>query len=194
MLPRLHPNKLVSGWITATLAASVIAAIDGGWLASWAAFAPARIWRGELWRLVTWAVIERGAFSLLLTCACIYKFGGELAALWGERRLRRFMLEVLGVAAAVALLLALVSDDASGIRRLGGWAVCDVLTIAWARQFSDRSLLLYGLVQLSGRRLITVTIVITCVYAVFSGPLTMGLELAACGAALWYPSARLRRI
>jgi membrane associated rhomboid family serine protease len=194
MLPRLHPNKLVSGWITMTLAASVIAAIDGGWLASWAAFAPARIWRGELWRLVTWAVVERGAFNLLLTCACIYKFGGELVALWGERRLRRFLLEVLGLAAAVALLVALVSDDASHVRRLGGWAVCDVLTIAWARQFSDRSLLLYGLVQMSGRRLITVTIAITCVYAVFSGPLTMALELAACGAALWYPSARLRRI
>jgi membrane associated rhomboid family serine protease len=194
MLPRLHASKLVSAWITVTLAASVIAAIDGGWLAGWAAFAPPRIWRGEVWRLATWIVVERGAVSLLVTCASIYKFGGELAGLWGDRRLRRFMIEVLGAAAAAALLLALLSADAWQVRRLGGWAVCDVLTIAWARQFPDRELLLYGLVRLNGRQLITATVAITCVFAIFRGPLAMGLELAACAATIWYPSARLRRI
>ncbi|SRR5213078_1262004 len=193
MLPRWSSSKLVSTWITVTLAASIVATLDGGWLAGWAAFAPSRIWRGELWRLATWVVIEPGPLSLVLTCACIYKFGGELAVRWGDRRLRRFMAEVLGAAAVAASLLALVSDDAWHMQRVGGWAVMDALVIAWARQYPDATLVLYGLLHLHGRRLILVTIGVTGLFALFVGPFAMALDLLACAAALWYPSARLAR-
>jgi hypothetical protein len=193
MLPRLSSSKLVSTWIWATLAASIVGAVDGGWLARLAALAPSRIWRGELWRLVTWVFVERGALCLVLTCGCIYKLGGELAPRWGDRRLRRFLLEVLGGAALATSLLALLSADAWHLYRVGGWAVCDVLVIAWARQYPDATLALYGVVHLSGSRLITTTIGITIVFAIFRGPLTMAPELFACAAAYSYPSARLAR-
>jgi membrane associated rhomboid family serine protease len=193
MLPRLHTSKLVSGWIWATLAASIIAAVDGGWLHGWAALAPSRIWRGELWRIVTWALIEGGAWNLCVVCACIYKFGGELAGFWGDRRLRRFMLEVIAGAAVITALAAMVSDDIWYLRRVGGWAVDDALVIAWARQFPDRTLQLYGTVRLHGRQLIAVTIAVTAVYALFRGPLAMLPELVVCAAVYWYPGAWLAR-
>jgi hypothetical protein len=193
MLPRLGSSKLVSAWITVTLAASIIAAVDGGWLAGWVALAPSRIWRGEVWRLATWVFVERGALGLALTCASIYKFGGELAPRWGGRRLRRFMIEVIGGAAVVTTLLALISDDAWHMHRLGGWAVGDALVIAWARQYPDSTLVLFGLLRLHGRNLIAVTIGITSLSAIFSGPFRMAPELLVCAAAFWYPTSRLAR-
>lgn len=192
MLPRLGSSKLISTWIWITLVASIAAAVSGG-LMEWAALAPARIWRGEVWRLVTWAFVEPGALSLILTCASIYKFGGELAPRWGDRRLRRFMIEILGGAAVVTALLGLVSTEVWHRGYLGGWAVCDVLVIAWARQYPDSVLVLYGMVQLSGRNLITAVIAITCTYALFAGPLAMAPELLACAAAYSYPGAWLAR-
>lgn len=193
MFPRLGSSKLVSTWIAVTLGASIVAAVDGGWLARWAAFAPSRIWRGEVWRLATWAFVEPGALGLVLTCASIYKFGGELASRWGDRRLQRFMIEVLGGAAVVTTLLALVVGDAWYMHRLGGWAVGNALVIAWARQYPERCLALYGLLQLQGQRLIVVVIAITGLFAIFRGVFPMTLELLVCAAAYWYPAARLAR-
>ena len=67
MLPRLGSSKLISTWIWITLVASIAAAVSGG-LMGWAALAPARIWRGEVWRLATWVFVEPGALALILTC------------------------------------------------------------------------------------------------------------------------------
>src|SRR5689334_16036766 len=177
MLRRMGSSKLVARWIALTIAASVVAAIDGGWLATWTTFAPARIWRGELWRLVTWVFVEGSPFQLVLTCVAIYHFGGELLPRWGERRLRRFMLEVLGGSAVVASVLALVSRDLWFSYRFGGWAVADALVIAWARQYPDATLMIYGLLRLRGRELIRIVIGITAVYAAFAGIFAWSLEL-----------------
>lgn len=192
MLPRLGSSKLVSTWIWITVLASIAAALSGG-LAGWAALAPARIWRGEVWRLATWVFVEPGALALILTCASIYKFGGELAPRWGDRRLRRFLIEILGGAAVVTALLGLVSTEVWHRGYLGGWAASDVLVIAWARQYPDSVLVLYGLLRLNGRNLITAVIAITCAYAIFVGPLAMAPELLACAAAYSYPGAWLAR-
>lgn len=185
-------SKLVARWILVMLAASVIAALDGGWVASWAALAPSRIWQGEVWRLVTWPFVEPGPMSLLLTCASIYKFGGELAYAWGDRRLRRFITEVMLAAAVVTCVVAPVAGGAH-LWHLGGWAVADTLVIAWARQFPARTLVLYGLVALRGRELVTITVAINVLYAIYAGPIAIAPELVACAAAAAYPSARLRR-
>lgn len=193
MLPRLGSSKLVSRWIWATLAVSIVAAVDGGWLAGWTALAPSRIWHGEVWRLATWVFVEAGPLALVLTCASIYKLGGDLAVRWGDRRLRRFAIEVLGGAAVVTALLALVSRRVWHMHHLGGWAVDDALVIAWARQYQDRTLVLYGLLRLRGRDLITVTIGITAVFAVYFGPFAMAPEMLVCAGAFWYPRERLAR-
>jgi membrane associated rhomboid family serine protease len=189
----LGSSKLLARWITLTVAASLVAAVDGGWLASWATFAPSRIWRGELWRLVTWVFVEGSPLQLLLTCVAIYHFGGELLPRWGERRMRRFLLEVLGGSAVVSSLLALVLRDLWFSYRFGGWAVADALVIAWARQYPDSTLVLYGLLRLRGRELVRITVGITAVYAAFAGIFTWSLELIVCAAAYYYPRNRLAR-
>jgi len=191
MWPRLGASKLVSRWLIATLVLSLLAAVDGGHVASWAALAPDRVWRGELWRLVTWMLVESHPVSLLLTLAAIYRLGGELAARWGDRRLRRFVAEIVIATGLATCLLGTLPG--AYVFRLGGWAVADLLVIAWARQFPERTLVLYGLVHLDGQRLVAVTIGIAIVFAVYFGPIAMAPELAACAAAAAYPPGRLRR-
>jgi membrane associated rhomboid family serine protease len=192
MLPRLGSSKLISTWLAVTLAASVVAAVDGGWLASWTALAPARIWRGEVWRLATWVFVERGPVALVLTCAAIFKFGGDLAHRWGERRLRRFAIEILVGVGVVTALLGLIASDAWHLQRAGGWAVGDVLVIGWARQYPSQPLTLYGFLTLRGQQLVMVTLGIAILFAIYLGPFAMAPELLACAAAAAYPRNRLR--
>lgn len=191
MLPRFGTSKLCDRAIVVVLAASIIAWLDGGFLRHWLSLAPARVLHGEVWRLVTWPLIEGSPLQLIFTCAAIYKFGGELAVRWGDRRLRRFMLELVTATAAATCLLA-IALGRSYIVRAGGWAVSDVLVIAWARQFPNATLVIYGVLALRGRQLINVTIAAAVLFAIALGPVTMGPELCACLLAVAYPRARLR--
>jgi membrane associated rhomboid family serine protease len=185
-------SKLVTRWVVVTLVASIAAALDGGWIASWAALAPAKIWHGEVWRLVTWPFVETGALGLVLTCAAIYKFGGDLAERWGDRRLFRFARHVV-LSAAVVTAIAGAIPGLGYVHRLGGWAICDALVIAWARQFPDRTLTLYGLIAVRGRELVGITVGIAVLFAIFHGPVATAPELVACAAAALYPQSWLRR-
>jgi membrane associated rhomboid family serine protease len=191
MLPRLGSSKLVTRWLLVTLGASIIAAVDRGFLSFWAALIPAKILRGELWRLVSWVFVEQGPTSLILTLVAIYKFGSELADRWGDRRLLRFMLEIVITASAAMCLIAAIAGR-TYVARCGGWAATDALVIAWARQFPDRGLRLYGLLTLRGRDLVMVTVGTAIVFAIYFGPLVMAPELVACLAAAGYPRSRLR--
>lgn len=176
-----------------TLGASLLSMFTAGWIADWMTLSPDRVLRGEVWRLVTWALIETAPTSLIITCVSIFKFGGDLAFRWGDRRLQRFVLEIVVGAAAVTTLLALFAPGAMYLSRSAGWAICDVLCIAWARQFPTATLRVYGLLELGGRRLIAFTIGVTVVFAIGFGPLVMAPELIACFAALYYPTTRLAR-
>ena len=192
-LPRFGSTKLVERWLLITLGASLVSMLSGGWLASWTALWPDRVLHGQLWRLVTWAFIEAHPMELVLTCVAIYKFGGELAVRWGDRRLRRFMLEIILAAATITTLLALVAPERMQFARSAGWAIGDVLCIAWARQYPTAIVQVYGMLALSGKRLIAITVGVTVIYAFALGPFVMAPELVACFAAVYYPRRWLVR-
>src|SRR3954471_23134196 len=101
-------SKFVTRWIGVTLVVSIVAVLDNGFVATWAALAPAKIWQGEVWRLVTWALVEPGPLVLVFTCVAIYKLGGDLAVSWGDRRLFRFVRHVVLAAAAATCLITAV--------------------------------------------------------------------------------------
>ena len=191
MLPRFGASKLCDNAIVVLLGASIFAWLDGGLVSQWLALAPAHVFHGQLWRLVTWPLIEHSPIQLIFTCAAIYKFGGELSIRWGQRRLRRFMLEII-LAAATATCLLSVLGGHTDLVRTGGWAISDALVIAWARQFPNGTVVLYGLLALHGRQLINVTIGATVLFALAFGPITMGPELFACLFTAAYPRDRLR--
>jgi hypothetical protein len=193
MPPRIGSSQFVSTWILVMLGASIFSMLGGGWLASWVALEPSEVWHGQLWRLVTWALVEAGPYGLVITVASIYKFGGELAPRWGDRRLRRFIFHIVLAAGVVTVLGAVVSDRAWYMSRCGGMAVGDALCIAWARQYPTAQLRVYGLIVLSGTNLIWATAGLTILMAIAYGPFVMAPELVACLGAAYYPRAWLTR-
>lgn len=190
-LPRLGASRLISQWMLALLALSIIASFDGGFLASRFALIPSRVWLGDIWRLLTWPMVEPGVMTLILTCAALYKLGNDLAVRWGDVRLQRFAIRVL-LGAGVMTVIVATLFGASRMGRLGGWAVADVLTIAWARQFPTVPLMMYG-VALNGERLVRVVLGVNVLFAIFLGPLYFLPELSACVLAMYYPQSWLRR-
>jgi len=191
VLPRFGTSKLCDNAIVVLLGASIFAWLDGGLLWRWLSLSPARVLHGQLWRLATWPVIEHSPLQLILTCAAIYKFGGELSVRWGDRRLRRFTLEIVLAAAVITCVLALATGSGY-IAYTGGWALSDALVIAWARQFPNGTVVLYGLLVLRGRQLIIVTIGATVLFALALGPVRMAPELCACLLTATYSRERLR--
>jgi membrane associated rhomboid family serine protease len=192
MPPPLRSSTFVTQWIWLTLGASIFAWLDGGWLARTVALAPSRVFHGEVWRLATWPLVDLGVISLVLTCVSIYKFGGELAERWGDQRLRSFAIQVV-VGAAVLTCLASVIAGQTLTRHLGGWAISDLLVIAWARQFPERSITVYGLLVLRGQQLINITLAVNALFALRLGPIASAPALAACLIAALYPVQLLRR-
>jgi membrane associated rhomboid family serine protease len=191
VFPRLGSSKLVTNWILVTLCVSIVAWFDGAF-AAWLALIPSRVVQFEVWRLFTWPFAQSHPISLIVTCAAIFKFGGELATRWSDRRLQRYATEVLLAAGVITCLVALVTGHRFLVRT-GGWAVTDILVIAWARQFPDRTLVLYGMLELHGKRLVQITIGTSVLFALFFGPVVMAPELAACTIAALYPRGRLSR-
>lgn len=191
MLPRLGSSSLVTKWLAITIVVSVIGALDGGFLMHWLSLVPHRILAGEVWRLATWPFVEPSPVELVLTCMAIFRFGTELSVSWGPRRLARFAIETLLTAGVVAVILSTITH--TPMRHLGGWAVGDLLVIAWARQFPNRALTFYGLVTVYGRNLVHLTIAITAVYAIYVGIVEFSPELVTCAIAALYPTSRLAR-
>lgn len=191
MLPRLGSSSLVTKWLAVTIIASVIGAMDGGFLMYWASLVPHKILAGEVWRLATWPFVEPGPVGLIFTCMAIFKFGTELSVRWGERRLARFTIEILLIAAVSGVILSTITH--TPILHLGGWATGDLLVIAWARQFPTRQLTLDGLVTVSGQTLVYLTCAITGAYAIYVGIVAFSPELVTCAIAALYPTSRLAR-
>jgi membrane associated rhomboid family serine protease len=190
---RITSSPLVSRWIVLVTAASVWAMFDNGWLVQWTALEPDRVWHGQIWRVVTWPLVELGPFALAFTVGCIYKFGGELAPRWGDRRLRSFILQLVVAGGIAASLGALISDHAWHMTRTGGYAVCDALVIAWARQYPTESLRFYGFLELNGPKLVVFTAGITILLALSSNVFVMLPEVVACIGAALYPRGWLSK-
>lgn len=167
---------------------------DDGRVSEWLALAPQRVWRGEVWRLVTWAFVQLAPWNLILSCAVIYKFGGDLAPRWGDRRLSRFVFQIVVAGGVIACIGALVSERAWEMARYAGWAVEDALVIAWARQFPHSTVRFFGFFELGGQRVVWLVVGWTTLWALAASPFVLAPELVACALTAGYARAWLARL
>jgi len=128
------------------------------------------VWSGQVWRLVTWALLQLDALSLIFGCLALYFFGPDLLRQWGTRR---FFLNFFGGAAVVGAVTCLIGryvwPPVAAIPHLGLWPMNEAMIIAWAALFRDRQILLYFALPVSGRNLIALTVAITVVMAALYG-------------------------
>jgi membrane associated rhomboid family serine protease len=179
--------------IAATLAMSLIAAIDGGELYRRLALLPEAIWRGQIWRLVTWPFIQGSPLSLIFACVTLHVFGSELVRAWGPRRFVRYVASIVLIAGIGTCLLALVWPAARFLPQLGGLVIGDALMIAWARQFPDQPVSINFVLLARGRTLVSIIVATTVIFAVFSGIAWMLPELLGVAAALLHGARPARR-
>lgn len=158
--------------LTVTIASSLMVAFGSRHvlpLFELCALAPERVFRAELWRLVTWSVIEPGPISLVFGCLMLYWFGRDLAAGWGSRR---FLSVYFGIAMAAAIgtcLIGLVDKAVLPQEYVGNWPLAEAMTIAWGLTYPDRIIRIYFVILIKGYTLAWLTLALTVVYAVYSG-------------------------
>ncbi len=196
MNPRRIPAHLSFGgripWgvglvLAVTVAMSLLVAFGDrhvGSLFQATALVPEAVWRGQVWRLVTWAFIEPGALALVFGCLFLYWFGGELAREWGSRRFLRVYAGIVLVPAIVTCLVARIDSAVLASTYLGGWASSVALMVAWGLWFPDRVMRIWFVIPIRGYVLAWLTVAITVVLAIYSGWERYLPELAAEGAML----------
>jgi membrane associated rhomboid family serine protease len=159
----------VGGLVTAVVAASLVGALGrGAGLVEAAALVPALVWRGELWRLVTWVFFEADPLSLLFGALTLYWFGKDLCFAWGSRR---FLATFFGFAVLSAAVTCLVGrflwPSVYASAWTGSWPVLSALIIAWAMIFPERQILFMLALPISGRALLWLTLGGTLLYGIF---------------------------
>jgi len=175
---------------------SIVAAIDaraGGALYHHLALLPEAVWRGQVWRLMTWPFIQGGPLSLIFACVVLYVFGSDLLMTWGSPRYLRYVAGIVLIAGIGTSLIALVLPAAWALPHLGGMVVADALVIAWARRFPDQPVSMYFVLLLRGRALVSVIVAITVLFALFHGIAWMLPELLGVAAAVLHGHRPARR-
>jgi membrane associated rhomboid family serine protease len=164
---------VIAGLIGAIAVASILGAVGARnglsvLLANGVLLVPG-VWLGQLWRLVTYPLFETSPWGLFFTGLVLYWFGNDLVARWGERR---FLAAFFGLAAAAGAITCLVGrfvPDVAAFPHAGSSAVLDGLIVAWGSLNPNRDFNLYGVVRLTGRLLVPITIGGTVLYSLFSG-------------------------
>jgi membrane associated rhomboid family serine protease len=130
---------------------------------------PEDVWRGQVWRLVTWTFVEPSPIALIFSCLFIYWFGRDLADLWGSPRFLKVFGAIILAASVLTCLVALVDRAAMPLTHLGSWALTAAMTVGWGLTFPDRVVRIYFILPIRGYWLAWLTCAITVIYAVYSG-------------------------
>jgi membrane associated rhomboid family serine protease len=170
---------VVGGLIAGVVLASLVGALTGGRLFQAAALVPALVYRGEVWRLATWAFLHNEPVGLIFACLILFQFGRDLSYAWGPRRFAATFLGLSVGAAVVTCLLALAWPPLMVVPALGSWPPVLALIVAWAMIFPERQLMFWMVLPMSGRSLLWVTLGGTVFFMAFRGVATYVPELSA---------------
>jgi membrane associated rhomboid family serine protease len=144
------------------LLAAILVASLGSWLAggvAWAALLAEPIAGGQLWRLVTYVLVQQRPLDLLFAGIGVYFFAPPLVWVFGERRF-------LGIAATIAVgaaVLTLLLGWLVGVRvaYAGTWPLISGLLLLWSLRFPEQQVLLMFVVPVSGRVMGWITVGVT---------------------------------
>lgn len=192
----------VGGLITATVVVSLTAVVgerNGLPLLQLFVLAPQAVWGGEVWRLVTWVLLETEPINLLFGGLVLFWFGRDLVETWGERRFLATYFGIAAAAGALTCLAALAWPALDSSRFTGFWAALDAIVVAWALLHPFRQILLFFALPVSGKALLWITVGGTVLFALFTGVAAFVPHLLAEGVAwIWVggqgPGRWLRRL
>lgn len=103
--------------------------------AAWLSLVPGAVLAGQVWRLVTYAVVSASIGSVLFSLLLVWSLGAEIEPRWGSRRLTLF------------LVSATLAAGAFGVFVGGGVGLAPTLLaliFAWMLEGPSQSLLFFG--------------------------------------------------
>lgn len=163
-LPRLTPAVK---WMLIGLGVLfVLQLVTQNWLPEWIAvqlthallYPHLVVLRGQLWRLLTWPLIQPGGADVsasLFSAMALYFFGTDLEEQWGTRRFLLFTVLCIGLCGLIATLYGLVHSVFFTQPVFGVSSLAMAVTAAWGTRYPHRRLLFP---PVSGRVLVWITL------------------------------------
>jgi membrane associated rhomboid family serine protease len=141
---------------------------------------PQAVWRGEVWRLLTWVFLEPDPISFIFLGLTLYWFGRELVALWGPARFF-VAYALIGVVTGIAVCVVarFLWPTLLLVPRATAWPAIEGLLVAWGLRFPTRELRLFGMLRLTGRGLVWLFIATTLLFGLVNGFVTVLPHLLA---------------
>ena len=157
-----------------TLLGTIVGAVllrNGVPALAYVGLAPAAVWQGEIWRLLTWFFFAPGIgpISLIFWAMMLLVFGRDLCDAWGWRRFVGVYLGIGVLAGLGTCLIALAWRALLGTSYMDSWPVIDALVIVWAFLFPTRQIMFNFVVPVSGKALAWITVALTVFFALLSG-------------------------
>jgi membrane associated rhomboid family serine protease len=100
-------------------------------VATFLALLPETLLRGQVWRLVTYPVVNVSIFSVLWDLLLIWSFGSEIEPRWGSRRFAVFLLLASASAACLGVAMSWLLPSSSFEGGAGFAPPLVALIVAW---------------------------------------------------------------
>lgn len=150
-----------------TLVVSIVGANVGA-VGAAGVMAPALVWQGQLWRLLTWTFFELSPLGLIFACLVFLFFGRELAYRWGPVGFLQVSAAIVVGSGLVTCLVARLWPALMAFPYASAWALGEALIIAYAMLFPTRTILVYFVIPLAGRQLMILTFAGTLLFALLT--------------------------
>ena len=133
-------------------------------LYSWLALTPALVWKGQVWRLVSYAFLPGGIVDWVVSLFWLATLVSVLGRNWSARELWGYCL--LAVIAGALPIVLLKSNSELGM--VSSAAMIFALLAAWYRIYGRERLILLGIGELSVRQAAIFVAIIEAVILLFS--------------------------
>jgi membrane associated rhomboid family serine protease len=127
----------------------------------------ARVSQGEIWRILSYALLHDAPFHLISNLLLFYFFGLELERYGGPRLFWRAVLYGACGGALAVLLTAWVGGAPQLV--IGASAAGFTLLTLWCLRFATRTILLFGMLPLTGQQILLLTIGYELILSVSAG-------------------------
>lgn len=148
---------------------------------AWLAFSPALVWKGQVWRLMTYPFLANGIVDWVVSLFWLATLVAVLGRNWSWRELWAFCM-VATVVGALTVVLALPSMR-TGVA--GNAAMIFGLLAAWYRLYGRERLILLGLGEVSVRQVAVLVGFIELLITGFGLGWLVTLAMMGGGAVAW---------
>lgn len=153
----------------------------------------------QIWRLITYAFMHdpSSPMHVIFNALILYMIGTPLEERWGEKRFFIFVLVAIisgGILVCLSYFLGI-----SRAMVLGFSAGTIALVIAWGLIFSRQNIYIFGIIPLTGKQLVYITIGLEVLYAVSRNSISSAAHFGGILAAFimtygLYKPARLKQL